>query len=230
MSTEPDQIAEWRCLLDRIENEQLSDLLINHHIFKHFNDCITPCADTYRAGELARWMAQNYVAFVTTTIRKMVEPWKKNRESISLVILLEQLEQNNTLLTREWFRQLYENSVDKRFADRAFAEADRAFAEIAGDATATIVPVARIERDIEDLKDATKDITTLVNKVIAHTKEDRRKVPLVRFGQLGKAIDLLHTTFRRYRLLLNGNGSNPIVPLNYFDCVKEDLKLIWPPR
>ena len=86
---------------------------------------------------------------------------------------------------------------------------------------------ARINRDIRALRAASRKIKKLVDKAIAHTEEDRRKVPRLQYGEIDQAIDLLEMTYRRYCLLLNGSCPNPIVPLDAFDVVQE-LKRIWP--
>ena len=218
MSTQA--FAKWRRWLDRIENDQLRDLLINRHIFHQFRDCITPHVGSDRGATLASWVGQNYVAFATTAIRRMVEPPKESWKSISLVILLTDLAANDSLLTRQRFRGFYGNSVAQPFADRDFAT-------ITGSKAATRMSAPRINRDIRALQAASKKIKKLVDKVVAHTEADRRKVPRVQFGEIDKAIDLLEATFKRYCLLLNGSCPNRIVPVDDFDVV-QDLKRIWP--
>jgi hypothetical protein len=220
MASNAQLFGKWRRWLHRIENDQLQDLLINRHIFHQFRGCIAPHVGSDHGAELASWMGQNYVAFAATAVRRMVEPPKANWKSISLIILLTDLAANDSLLTRERFRGLYKNSVAERFADRDFAT-------ITGSETASKMSAARINRDIRALKAASKKIKTLVDKVVAHTEADRRKVPRVQYGEIDKAIDLLEATFKRYCLLLNGSCPNPIVPLDDFD-VAEDLKRIWP--
>ena len=220
MSVSTPLITKWRRWLHRIENDQLQDLIINRHIFHQFRECIAPHVGRDRGTGLASWMAQNYVAFAATAIRRMVEPPKAPWKSISLIILLTELAANDSLLTRDRFRKMYKNSVDRRLADRHFAT-------IAGSKTATHVSAARINRDICALKAATKRIKKLVDKVVAHAEEDRRKVPRLQYGQIDKAVDLLEAIFMRYCLLLNASCPNPLAPLDDFDVV-EDLKRIWP--
>ena len=220
MANNAQVFRKWRRWLQRIENDQLQDLLIDRHIFHQFRDCITPHVGSNRGADLASWMGQNYVAFAATAIRRMVEPPKTSWKSISLIILLTDLAANDSLLTRERFRGLYENSVAKPFADRDFAT-------ITGSKAATKMSAARINRDIRALKAASRKIKKLVDKVVAHTEADRRKVPRVQYGEIDKAIDLLEQTYRRYFLLLSGSCPNPIVPLDAFD-VAPDLKRIWP--
>lgn len=213
-------MTKWRRWLDRIENDQLQDLLINRHIFHQFRDCITPHLKSNRGSNLSSWMAQNYVASATTAIRRVVEPVNARWKSISLVILLTELAANESLLTRDRFRKMHKNSVTKRFADRDFAR-------IAGSKTATHVSKSKINRDICALMAVAKKIKKLVDKVIAHTEEDRRKIPCLYYGQIDKAVDIINEIFQRYSLLLKGSFPSHTAILNDFD-VAEDLKQIWP--
>ena len=82
---------KWSRWLDRILNEQLRDLLINRHIFKQFQGCTATYVGTYQGAELSEWMVQNYIAFATMAIRRMIERPKNSWKSISLGILLEDL-------------------------------------------------------------------------------------------------------------------------------------------
>lgn len=219
MSAETQLIAKWRRWLDRIEEDQLRDLLINRRIFHQFRDCIEPYVDGDRGAELANWMARNYVASAVTSIRRMVESPGRKWKSISLIILLEEMAKNDSLLSRERFSRLYQSSSVKQFVNRDFAK-------IAGNKNDTLVRAAKINRDIRALKSACQRIKKLVDKVVGHTEEDRRKVPRVRFGEIDRAIDLLETTFKRYYILLKGTCPDPLVPWDDFE-VMEDLNQIW---
>jgi len=86
---------------------------------------------------------------------------------------------------------------------------------------------ARIERDIAALKRAAGPVKRLVDKVVAHTEEDRRLVGKCRYSDLDEAIDLLEETFRRYRRLIHGSCPEPLGFLRDFN-VTNDLRKIWP--
>ena len=236
-------LPKWRRWLGRIYHDQLSGLLIDQHTFKQFTTCIRPYEGTQKAADLAEFLNMGYVAVAATAIRRMVEepqgsprekqcPECKHRftakaqeraRSISMVILLRDLQKNSSLLTIERFRRMYQRaSVPLRFADREFRK-------ITGDKRAPSLSADRIKRDIEALQRAAKPIRRLVNKVIAHTEEDRRRIPKVRYRELDKAIELLKDLFRKYSLLINGSHAEPLVPLHDYD-VSEDLERVWPPK
>lgn len=211
---------KWNGWLDRIEQEQLRDLLTNRHIFRQFQECTAPHVGTWRGAELSRWMVQNYLAFAATAVRRMVERPKKGWKSVSLRILLEDLAANDTALTRRRFRSLYEDSA-------ALPQADRDFNGITRNKRAGHLTSARIKRDIAQLEAACRPVERLVNKVVAHTEADRRKLGRTSFPQIDGAIDLLQATFQRYSLLVRGRMCDEIVPLGDID-VRADMKRIWP--
>jgi hypothetical protein len=213
---------KWRRWLSRIRSDQLQDLLINRHIFCQLRECTRPYVGTAQGALLADWMRQNYVAFASTAIRRMVEPPQKKpkprQRSVSLVILLEDMATNDTVITRRRFRAMYRNPIARQFADRDFDSITRRRA-------APYLSASRIRRDIREMKGTCAPVIRLVNKVVAHTEEDRRRIGKLKYGQVDRAIDLLEATFRRYSLLLEGRYTES--PTKDFD-VESDLKLIWP--
>lgn len=219
-----DLYKKWGRWLKRIENDQLCDLLINRHIFHQLQECTTPYVGTHQGAEVSEWMVHSYIAFAATAIRRMIEPPRKqsNRkwQSISLVILLQDVAANDTVLTRQRYKSLYKNSVALRFADRDFNK-------IAGSEKASHVTADRIRRDIRKIETACAPVERLVNKVVAHTEADRRKVGSIKYAQIDSAINLLEAMFQRYSLLIHGKVCDPLVPLDDID-VRADFKKIWP--
>src|SRR4051812_25215272 len=135
----------WEDSLKRIEHEQLIGLLLSRHKFAQMNEVVEPYVGSYQGADLQQWMTQNYVAFAATAIRRMMERPHSRWESISLRILLEDLAENDLLLTRARYQDLYRGSGVENMADRDF---DR----IARSSGAVYVPAGRIKQDIVDLE------------------------------------------------------------------------------
>src|SRR5687768_14742871 len=91
MSPSNDLYRKWTDWLDRIENDQLLNLVINRHIFTQVREVAAPYVGQQQGAELLHWMVQNYIAFASTAIRRMIEAPNRKWRSISLVILLEDL-------------------------------------------------------------------------------------------------------------------------------------------
>jgi len=137
-----------------------------------------------------------------------------------LVILLEELKKHPSLLARQRYLKMCRKGgpVAERFADQWFDK-------MAGKKEATAVSTAVINRDIVRLKRQTKQVKRLVNKLVAHTEMDRRRIGTHRYGNLNSAINVLLEVYRKYALLIE--GSEPAFPLEDFD-VSEDFAKIWP--
>jgi len=220
MSSSSSLFRKWRRWLNRIYDGQLRHLLVNQQVFHQLQEALRQQSGGYRTtgAHLAAWMVQGYVAFASTTIRRMVEPAKKSWKSISLRILLDDLKCNDTLLTRKRYRRMYRASTVECLADEHFDC-------IVRKKGAPHMTASRIERDIVFLKRATDPVRSLVNKVIAHTEEDRRRIGRTTYTQLDTAIESLETTFKRYQLLITGaNWGLPRPRRN----VAADLRKIWP--
>ncbi|MBI3469568.1 MAG: hypothetical protein HY000_41735 [Planctomycetes bacterium] len=213
----PGLLTRWRELLSTIENEQIDPLLVNKDIFAQLNDCIKPHVGTRTGADLASWMAQCYVAFVGTAIRRLAERLSRY-PSVSLRILLEELLSNASCLTFQWYESHYDNpDVARRFAQQHFDQ-------LAGCANCTSFPVRTIQADIDELERVTAGVKTLTDKFIAHTDLRRHTVTLPTYADLDKAVDVIWELFSKYRQLLT--GAPPAEAL--LDDVRPDLKKIWP--
>jgi hypothetical protein len=230
---------KWKRDLNRIYNDQLLDLLVNVEIFRQFGAATKKHVGSRRGADLAKWMQQGYVAFAGTAIRRLLEhpasspkpkvcpncgfvpPTKKPKpeRSVSLVILLRELQQNAHLLTRKRFCSQYKG-VASRFAGRDFDS-------IARRKGATHITADRIERDIQSLERAARPVRRLVNKVIAHTERDRRRIGRPKYKHIDAAVKAILTAFKRYRLLVDQRDFDPsdALQLAHADA---DFAKIWP--
>lgn len=66
-----------------------------------------------------------------------------------------------------------------------------------------------------------------VDKVIGHTKADRRKKPRVRFEDIDEAIAAIKETYEQYYTLLRAIGFDTSPPPV---DIRSDLRKIWPPK
>ena len=210
--------GRWRRMLESVREEQLQDLLINRHIFAQLCEVVAPYVGTCTGGEVEKFVQQGYLAFATTAVRRMVEEPRSTYQSVSFVILLRDLQRHSSLLTLDRFRAPYEEFCGDDRVVRIFHSIARS--------KATVISANRSDRDIRTLKRATAPVLRMVNKVIAHTEHDRRRLGKMRYPQLDHAIDRLLETYMRYNLLLNQADGEP-VPLEAID-VRPDWRKIWP--
>ena len=215
----------WRKKLERVYTDQLRDLIENRHIFAQANQVWKQYVGKRNGADLAHWMVQNYWAFAATAIRRIAEPRprkpRNGQKTISLVILLEDLADNNKLLSREWYISQYrKGTIRDRFGNREFSS-------LAGSTSARYMPRRRIRSDIRHITRAARPMKLLTDKVIAHTEEDRRKAGRPTSAQIDKAVDVLVDIYKRYYSLLNASTLDTCRAAADVD-VSGDLKKIWP--
>jgi hypothetical protein len=170
-------------------------------------------------------------------IRRLIEPPKKgkppndrkkdSRLSISLVILLSEMQANAYLLTRERMRQLYVRA--NRHSRHVFAEiADRVFTELVGSSRANTLPPARAAARVRRINHVTKTIDRYVNKRLAHHERHRRRFGRpIRFDEIDNAINVLMDAYEWASRLVTGNWCHPNLDDSDFD-IRPDLRRLWP--
>ena len=215
----------WRRKLNRIYEEQLRDLIFGRQVFREAQKIWKPYHGTYQGGDLAQWMIQNYHAFAATAVRRIAEPPKKKppkkQRTLSLLILLEDLASDRKLLSREWYTRMYSPGLRKH------GYADRDFSRIAGSESARFMPLRQIQGDIRRVREAARPLKRLVDKVYAHTEEDRRKKGRPRWRHIDNAVDVVAEVYTRYNSLLNAVSYDPLKTDNMVHVI-DDLKKIWP--
>jgi hypothetical protein len=107
----------------------------------------------------------------------------------------------------------------------AWRFADRNFDGIVGTQGCSAVPVAVVEKDVQELKNITRPVKQLSDQVIVHTDLKRSKLLIPTYGQLDRAIDFLRDIFAKYHLLVSARMYSP-VPLDDYDVTRA-LTRLW---
>lgn len=227
MSNTAHKLRKWAYWLERIDEDQLQDLLINHHNFEQFRKTIKRHDGSFNRAELAAWITQGQLAFICTAIRRMTEKQQERkgnskkgdqRRIISLRKLLDDLAEHSDLLTRERFKQLYSHHVGSKFADRDF---DR----IAGKGVDSLCKT-QIEDDIRDMERKVELVKRLTDKVIAHTEQNRSIIGMPpTYGQLNRLVLWLEKLYRKYHLLIKGRNYS-LASIDDYDLT-EDFALLF---
>lgn len=211
--------------LDRVYDDQLRDLIIYREVFRQVGQVWKAATNRSTALDLSNFLQHTYLVAATVGIRRVSEPTpkfpRKGQNTLSLVVLLEELAELNTEFTRDWYVAKYRNKgVRGRFASRDFSE-------IVGSATANHLPLRQINGDIAAIRRTVAPLKRLVDKAIAHTEADRRRKGRQTWSMIDTAIQLLGTIYRRYYLLLNAASFDPFDVASDVD-VAEHLRKIWP--
>jgi hypothetical protein len=231
----PHLFARWR-RLKRIDAEFV-ELLRHRRHFRALQAIWNANIGKIERPEIGRWMAQGYVAYACTTIRRLSEPPKNGNPPkdpkkdpklcISLIILLREIQNHASLFTRSRLRNIYVRANQSR--PKVFEQvADRDFNEVAKNARAPFLPPRRVDEDLKAISRATRSIERFVDKTIAHHERHRRRVGRpIRYGEIDRAIDVLLDCFRRYSLFVAGRWCNPEIDDADLD-IRPDLARLWP--
>lgn len=168
------------------------------------------------------WLSRNYGAGLAVAIRRQTD---RSGDVISMGKLLEDLERNVDLLTREWFvtEHLKRASAD----DRTYWEhaANREFDEFAPHAAAH-ASAALIREDQDRLQGVASRVRIFVNKRLAHST--RNYETSVTMKDLHTALDVLGELLKRYHHLLEQaalSSTEATIPTDW----KAVLRMPWIP-
>jgi len=95
MATADEVRGDLRKKLNRVFDEQLEDLLINRHNFRQLVAALNASEDTPQRESYFEFVRQCFVAFVMTTVRRIVD---RRRDVCSLVRFLEDEKENLAIL------------------------------------------------------------------------------------------------------------------------------------
>ncbi len=159
-----------------------------------------------------------YADYAVLSVRRLA---RRDQKSISLTALLDYLRDNHTMLTREWYRSLYTRplpggevypvQVARDLADETFKH----FCDV----DAEVVSKSMIEADLANIEIATQRILHFSDRFKAH--KDRRGVEgqLPTHNELNAAIDSLAECARKYVLLLTGENTLSMTPLDQTNAI-----------
>jgi hypothetical protein len=157
-------------------------------------------------------------------------PPAKEKEVISLAVLLDDVLSQHALLTRARHRKMYRTAMRGLPARVGLGAADRAFAMVAGNAVDTTVSAARIQADIATMKKTSARVVRRVNKILAHMERDqRRSGRSIGLREIDVALNVLREVHQRYALLVQGRDVRNLMASDEFD-IKPELAKIWPPK
>lgn len=163
-------------------------------------------------GHVYEYIGHTYVAYMAIGIRRQI---KVDKDSISLLRLLNEISENPKILSREYYVELYKSSP-KEFAHRDF---DR----FCGDYRDHISP-DMVKSDIKALKEIVFKVETFADRRIAH--HDTRCPELPRFSDLDESLDKIGEMYQKYHLALTAECIASLTPVVQYDW-KEIFTVPW---
>lgn len=208
--TTPPQILTWRQEYETIYNDVV-DLHHKRHIFRDTMAIIerNPALRAEGGYVFENWLVENYAVTLAVGIRRQGD---RASDVISTAKLIADIENNATVITRDWFVNEY--LVNAPANDKAFWKhaANEDFDKFAPDGAAS-PSVSLIRADQDRLQSVVGRVRHFVNKRLAHYSTKGYQGP-VTFKEVHEALDELGVLLQRYSLLLKQSGllaAEPII-------------------
>jgi len=190
MKARPDR-RKWIRWIDRITDE-LTRSLVDREIFEQWWTIVQQNPNLDINNDFISFIWDSYLTKQVLVVRRQV---KYNRQSISLVRLLNDIRESSKQITREDFMKDYSNPT---FPDM-WHEGRRLFDSLAGRGGKHISKT-RVIADIKRLKHVSRGLMNYADKWLAHS-DRRRKYPSLGFRQLNKSLDIIYKAWRKYHVI-----------------------------
>jgi hypothetical protein len=193
---------EWISLLEKIEN-LISHLLWNRYIFRELLIITEANPSLQNNNPFVVWLWENYIFSAALGVRRLCD---KDKRSISLLLLLEEMQREPEILSRERYTTLFRGSG---FAND-LAYINSCFDSLVGEGKEH--PGRNdIENDIHKLLEVAEVIISYVNKMVAHIDKDTiKELPTV--NNLDASIDRIAEITEKYHAILYA-GSLDLQPV-----------------
>jgi hypothetical protein len=213
MAKRDPRLEKWLRWLNVIKL-QVRDLVMAKYTFHEIQKMIAANPTIQKDNSFYRYLTNTYVSHVVIGLRRQL---KLDSQSISLVLLMQELIATPEVLSRTYFKGLYAGSVVEDRADGDFDKFSKAGA-------AHIDPDL-IAADLSRLRSATVNCEEFADKRVAHhDKRDPKQLPT--FNEVDAAIDLLDELYCRYLLMFEAKSMSSLLPTWQYDW-KEIFRVPW---
>ena len=180
--------------------KDIGQLATDHYYFQKFNEYVKESTTIDKKNEFLWFVGLNYINSAVMKISNQVD---NDKNSINLLNVLNDLKDNASMITREWYLKnldpIVKSSSEEDFktysvADNTNLSEEKLVADI------TLLKDTIIGGDIKNK--TIKTIKKYRNKILGHHSKVPYKIEL-NWGEFDKAVDLLDKLAVKYDLLLN---------------------------
>ena len=206
MDWQEERFKKWNGWLDIIYSD-MTNLLTDKEMFGEVQEIVKNNQSIQRSSLFHSFLRSAYVALALNGLRRQI---KTQRDSISLMKLLEEVCCTPEILSKNRFIALYD--------DQDLGESD--FKQFAGTVGSYVDP-ALVKADLEELKQKVQKCEEYVDRRIAHF--DKRKVnDIPTFADLDSSIDSLWSILSKYYLLFRATALlRPVCPYGWQEIFRE---------
>ena len=195
--------TKWLRWLATISHE-VTLLVWSGNLYKEMREIVAANPAINRGNKFYDWLTRNYVHTALMGLRRQLD---RHRDAISLRKLLDDMQVNYSLLTREYHLSLYLNDM------RILGE--RTFDQLSGEGQ-DIYPQEKIEADLQRLEEIDALHKEFIDRRIAHYDKVNRLGTLPTFQELYDAVNDMEKTVIKYHLLLKAETVR-LLPITQYD-------------
>lgn len=204
------KVEKWLRWMETIEKE-IYGLVVDANMFWEVQDIIRENPRIQKPSAFYRYLGRTYLSHALAGLRRQIKPQK---DSISLVGLLEDIAKNPEELSRNYYRSLGANPDGPNVSQIEMDD----FAPYA-DASGEHVCPKMVKDDLDTLKSAVEKHEEFADKRIAHwDKVEPEVVP--KFGELDDCIKLLDKMYVKYHLLFYAESIDTLMPTYQYEWKK----------
>jgi hypothetical protein len=187
-----EKFAKWQRLIEDISHD-VGWLVNDHEIFRTVTDLMGAAQLPGLDGTFYTWLDHTYQETVSVRIRRLVD---RDKSTVSLRVLLDDIAANSKVLSRARFVSLYPDHIDwvaQDMFDRLTGKGEQ------------FLPAVVAKTDLDELIIASPRIKDVVDKMFGH--HDRKppdEAPT--WGEIKACIERLKKTTQKYRALLLGDS------------------------
>ena len=222
------KLQKWRKWMNVIEKE-IRGLVVDANMFWEVQDIIRSNPRIQKPSAFYRYLGRTYLSHALAGLRRQIKPQK---DSISLVGLLDDIAKNPEELSRDYYRSrcAYPAAPD---ISQKVTESSKKKVEITGashlkdlinmgdfakfaDASGKHVCPKMVEDDLKRLKSTVEIHEEFADKRIAHLDKGEPEV-MPAFGELDEPIKLLDETYVKYHFLFYAESMDTLMPTYQYE-------------
>lgn len=201
------KLKKWIRWLDSIKMD-IQKLIDYRHIFWEVQKIIRENNVDREPSSFFSYIGDTYVAYSIMAIRRQI---KIDSDSISLSRLLTEVIEYPQLISRDFYKTLYEGSNVEDLADEEFNR----FCDKNGE----FISKRMVENDYSNLKSIVRTCEDFADKRIAHT--DIRQInQLPKFEDLDKSVNELDQLYVKYHLIFHAESMQSLMPTYQYTWTK----------
>ena len=207
-------IKKWKRWL-KVIYKDLVTLAAYRHVFQEIQEIVRKNPKVNVGSSFHDLIATGYSTFASISVRRQLD---RDRRSVSLALLMDDILKNPAALSRRRMVKLYQRSrLPAAMAHRHMDNSQRM--------GRVRINMRQVRKDLAALDCNCNRVRRYVNKHVAHrNRQPLRSLPT--FEDLNRSIDFLEELFKRYNFLIEGSGLLHLTPTWQYDW-KSVLRAPW---